>query len=45
MQWWSADDSAVQMGEEKDDEGRIWNILYADEKDCNLVYEKSITRF
>ena len=20
MQWWSADDSAVQMGEEKDDE-------------------------
>ena len=44
MQWWTADDSAVQMGEEEDDKGEIWKILYAKEKDCNLVYEKSITR-
>ena len=44
MQWWTADDSAVQMGEEKDDKGEIWKILYAKEKDCTLVYEKSITR-
>ena len=44
MQWWHCDEKDIKISDKKDKNGDVWVTPFANEEDCNLVFEETISR-